>query len=395
MNRRKIAVITGSRADYGLLRGIIQGIRDDRDLILQLVVTGMHLSAESGRTVREIEKDGFPIAARVDMKLVSDTSFAVASSMGTGMKGFASAYARLRPDMIVVLGDRFEIHAAVSAAVPFRIPVAHIHGGESTEGVFDEQFRHSITKISHVHFPSTHFYKQRIVQMGEDPKYVFCFGAPGIDAILRLKKLLDDRETLCRKLKIPAGRKIGAITYHPITLEADKGVSMLTELFQALVQTKGIYWVVNSSSGDIGGRMITERIKSFVKRNPGRAVFYKNLGQKTYFSLLKHASVMVGNSSSGIIESPSFHLPAVNVGDRQRGRVRAANVIDIRKCQKSAIAKAIQKAVSPKFKASLKRLKNPYGNGDASRKIVAKLKEIPLNEQLLKKVFHEFKNRNY
>lgn len=385
MKKRKIAVITGSRAEYGLLYWIIKGIYHDPNLQLQLIVTGMHLSPEFGLTVREIEKDNFPIAERVHMLISSDSEEAIPVSMGLGMIGFAKTYAKLKPDIIVILGDRFETHSAVSAAVPFRIPIAHIHGGESTTGTFDEQLRHAITKMSHIHFVSNEEFRIKIIQMGENPKNVFCFGAPGIDNILKLNLL--GHKDLCEELNIPKGKKIGIITYHPVTLESNSSKSQITELLKALEESKGTYWVFTSTNADTGGRDIIKRIDKFVKKYPENTRLFTSLGQKRYLSVLKNASVMVGNSSSGLIEAPTLRLPVVNIGDRQKGRIRAKNVIDVKKCKKELILKAIKKATSPEFKESLTKLKNPYGEGNASRKIVNKLKNLCITENLIKKQF--------
>lgn len=393
MTKRKIAVVTGSRTEYGLLYWIIKKIHDAPGLQLQLMVTGMHLSPRFGLTVKEIEKDGFPIAEKVKMLLPSDTEQAISRSMGRGTIGFAGAYAKLKPDIIVVLGDRFEIHAAVIAALPFRIPVAHIHGGEATEGVIDETIRHSITKMSHIHFASAEKYRNRIIQMGENPENVFCFGAPGIDSILKLKLLT--REELCEELNIPGDKKLGVITYHPVTLESDTAASQIKELLKAIDETKGIYWIFTLTNADTGGRVIIEHIENFVKKHPEKARLFASLGQRRYLSLLKNASCMVGNSSSGIIEAPSFRLPVVNIGDRQKGRIRARNIIDVKECKKEVISKAINKAVSGAFKKSLAGLVSPYGDGTASEKIVKTLEKLNLRKKSVKKEFYELKTINY
>ena len=384
---RKIAVVTGTRAEYGLLYWIIKGIHEDPELELQLIVTGMHLSPEFGLTVKEIEKDGFPIAERVEMLLSSDTETAIATSMGLGMIGFAKAYEHLRPDVLVVLGDRFEIHAAVSASIPFRLPVAHIHGGESTLGAMDEQFRHAITKMSHIHFAATDQYRKRIIQMGELPKNVFCFGAPGLDNIYRLKLL--NIEKLSEELKIPRNVKIGIVTFHPVTLEKGSTRSQILELLEAIKEFEEIYWVFTLPNADTEGRSITEKINNFVSEFPEKGRVFISLGQLRYLSLLKNAVLMVGNSSSGLVEAPSVELPVVNIGDRQRGRVRGKNVIDVPECKKEPIINSIYKALSPDFRNSLKGMKNPYGEGNASEKIVKILKTISLGEGLIKKTFYE------
>jgi UDP-N-acetylglucosamine 2-epimerase (non-hydrolysing)/GDP/UDP-N,N'-diacetylbacillosamine 2-epimerase (hydrolysing) len=385
--KRKICVVTGTRAEYGLLYWIIKGIQDDPELELQLIVTGMHLSPEFGLTVREIEKDGFPVAERVEMLLSSDTESAIATSMGLGMIGFAGAYERLNPDILLVLGDRFEILSAVSAAVPFRIPIAHIHGGESTEGAIDELFRHAITKMSHIHFPATEDYRKRIIQMGENPDNVFCFGSPCMDNIYKLN--LMDRRQLCLALDVPENKKLGVVTYHPVTLEKDKAGLNISELLESFKNFSDIFWIITLPNADTGGRIIIEMVENFVRKNPGRIKSFASLGQSRYLSLLKHAVVMVGNSSSGLIEAPSFGLPVVNIGDRQHGRIRAENVIDVQECNKRFVTDAIKRAVSMEFKGTLNDIRNPYGDEPASEKIVGKLKTVPLDKYLLKKRFYE------
>lgn len=379
---RKIAVVTGTRAEYGLLYWIIKGIHEGPDFELQLIVTGMHLSPEFGLTVKEIEKDEFPIAERVEMLLSSDTESAIAISMGLGMIGFAKAYERLRPDILLVLGDRFEILSAVAAAVPFRVIVAHIHGGEVTEGAIDEFFRHAITKMSHIHFPATQTYANRIRQMGESPSNIFCFGAPGIDNISKLD--LINKNDLLKILELPQDKKIGLVTYHPVTLEENSAESQAPELLESIDRFDGFFWVFTMPNADTKSRVIVNNIKSYIHDNPGKAKLFSSLGQLRYLSLLKHATLMVGNSSSGIIEAPSFELPVVNIGDRQKGRTRAENVIDVPVGKKSNIANAINKAVSNGFKESLKGLGNPYGKGDASCKIVEILKTVEVAGKIKK-----------
>jgi len=384
---RKIAIVTGTRAEYGHLYWIIKGIQEDKELELQLIVTGIHLSPEFGLTVKEIEKDGFPIAERVEMLLSSDTETAIATSMGLGMIGFAKAYERLKPDILVVLGDRFEILSAVASAIPFRIPVAHIHGGEATEGLIDESIRHAVTKMSHIHFTATEKYRNRVIQMGEKPESVFCFGAPCLDNVYNLN-LMNRKELSC-ELELPMDKKIGIVTYHPVTLEKDTADSQISELLQALKNLPDIYWVFTLPNADTGGRVIIERVNDFVRNNLRKGKIFTSLGQLRYLSLLKHAVVMVGNSSSGLIETPSFELLVVNIGDRQSGRVRGRNVIDVSECKKELITNAIEKALSVEFINSTKGMKNPYGEGNASQKIVEKLKTIPLSEKLIKKRFYE------
>lgn len=384
---RKIAVITGTRAEYGLLYWIIREIHEDPTLQLQLIVTGMHLVPEFGLTVKVIENDGFPIADKIDMLLSADTETAISISMGLGIIGFAKAYSRLAPDLIVVLGDRFEILSAVAAAVPFRIPVAHIHGGESTEGLIDEAVRHSVTKMSHIHFAATHQYRKRIIQMGETPEHVFCLGAPGLDNILRLD--LKGKTEIFSELGIPEGKPVGIVTYHPVTLEKDSSASQIVELLSALDYFYDIYWVFTVPNADTGGRVIMEKLNAHVQKHSEIGKIFVSLGQLRYLSLLKHASVMVGNSSSGLIEAPAFALPVVNIGDRQKGRIKADNVIDVAECKKELLISSIKKALSDEFYQSLRKMKNPYGEGDSSKKIVKILRTFPLDDNLLKKTFFE------
>ena len=382
---RKIAVVTGTRAEYGLLYWIIKGIHEDPSLQLQLIVTGMHLMPEFGMTVKVIKKDGFPVAEKVEMPLSSDTEEAIATSMGTGMIGFAKAYERLKPDILLVLGDRFEILSAVSAAVPFRIPVAHIHGGETTEGAMDELFRHAITKMSHIHFTATEKYADRVIQMGENPDNVFCYGAPGLDNISNLD--LYKKEDLANELRISPDKDLGVVTFHPATLEDNTAEAQIDELLLALKDITDIYWIFTMPNADTGGKVIMQRIADFLSDNPEAGKSFSSLGQIRYLSLLKHAVVMVGNSSSGLIEAPSFELPVVNIGDRQKGRVRAKNVIDLAKCRKKGVEAAVKKALSNRFNNSLQKLANPYGKAGVSKKIVKKITSIPLGESLIKKSF--------
>ncbi|RJQ53085.1 MAG: UDP-N-acetylglucosamine 2-epimerase (hydrolyzing) [Nitrospiraceae bacterium] len=385
---RNIAVVTGTRADYGLLYHIIKGIYEDPDLGLSLVVTSMHLSPEFGMTVKDIERDGFPVAEKIDMLLSSDTREAIAASMGLGMIGFAKAYARLKPDILVLLGDRFEIHAAASAAVPFGIPVAHIHGGELTKGSMDELFRHSITKMSHLHFVSTEKYASRIRQMGERPENVFVTGAPGLDNIIKLK--LFNRARASEEIGIPVDKEWGVVTYHPETLERENSsVVQIKEILNALDEFPLIHWIFTFPNADTDSRAIVRNIEAYVRQRKGNSSVFISLGQLKYLSLLKNASVMAGNSSSGIIEAPSFKLPVVNIGSRQDGRIRARNVIDVPVCKKNNIINAVRKSLSKDFRDSLKGLKNPYGNGHASSRIVKILKRIPLSR--LQKNFYDLK----
>lgn len=387
MSKRKVAVITGTRAEYGLLYWIIKGIHEDSNLELQLFVTGMHLSPTFGMTVDVIEKDGFPIAARVPILEESDTEDAIAVSMGKGMIAFADIYKRLRPDIILILGDRFELLAAVAASLPFCIPVAHISGGESSEGLIDEPIRHAITKMSHLHFTSTEKYRKRVIQMGENPERVFCVGSPALDNVYKLALL--DRNTLLRELNIETDKPLGVVTFHPVTLERNTAEMQIVELLKALECTLDIFWVITMPNADTEGRVIIREIKKFGNEHRDKIRVFISLGQVRYLSLLKHAVIMVGNSSSGIVESPAFELPVINIGDRQRGRIRTKNILDVQRCERKPIADAIQRAISIEFKRSLQGLENPYGNGTASEQILEILRYACLGEELIKKRFYD------
>lgn len=379
---RTIGVVTVGRSDYGIYLPILRKIQEEPDLTLYLIVAGMHLSPEFGLTVQMIETDAFEIAERVEMLLSSDTPEGIAKSMGLGMIGFAQAYARFRPDILLVLGDRFEMHVAVVAALPFKIPVAHIHGGEVTEGAIDDALRHSITKLSHLHFVSTQEYARRVVQMGEEPWRVVVTGAPSLDN-LRTLKLLSLGE-LGNRFGLRLARPPLLVTYHPVTLEYERTEWQVKELLRAL-EAFDLPIVFTAPNADTNRRVITRMIEEFIKGHPS-AWLVPNLGSQGYFSTMACAAAMVGNSSSGIVEAPSFGLPVVNVGIRQQGRVRSANVIDVG-YDRNEIITGIRQAIAPEFRARLRSLRNPYGDGRASDVIVKHLSETVLDEHLIIKRF--------
>jgi GDP/UDP-N,N'-diacetylbacillosamine 2-epimerase (hydrolysing) len=379
---RKICVITGTRAEYGLLRWVMQGIKDDPELTLQVIATGMHLSPEFGLTYREIEKDDFRIDRKVEMLTNSDTSVGIAKSMGLGMIGFADALNELEPDLIVVLGDRFEIFAAVSAALVACIPVAHLHGGETTEGAFDEALRHSITKMSHLHFVATEEYRQRVIQLGEQPDRVFIVGGLGVDSIKHMTLL--NRTELEASLDFKLGSKSLLITFHPVTLELETSASQMTELLSALATLRDTQLIFTMPNADVGGRILIKMIEQFVERHPN-ARAYKSLGQLLYLSCIAQVDGVVGNSSSGLIEAPTFKKGTINIGDRQRGRLKAKSVID---CEpfRSNITAALEKLFSVDFKTDLNQITNPYGEGGASALVIEVLKSHSI-DHIAKKVF--------
>lgn len=381
---RKVCVVTGTRAEFGLLRWLMQEIANTPALELQVVATGMHLSPEFGSTYREIEEAGFTIDARVEMLLSADTNTAVTKSMGLGVIGFADAYERLKPDTVVVLGDRFEIFAATSAALIAGLPVAHLHGGETTEGAFDEAIRHSITKMSHLHFVAADEYRRRVIQLGEQPERVFNVGGMGIDAIKRIKLL--NREELEQSLDFTLGARNLLITFHPVTLEGGASSSaQMGELLAALEALEDTHLIFTMPNADTGGRELSAMVQEFVNGHPNARVF-TSLGQLRYFSCLAQVDGVIGNSSSGLLEAPAFKVGTVNIGDRQKGRLKAGSVIDCEPTRR-AIGEALDHLFSSQFQQGLKSVANPYGNGGASEAITKVLAEYPL-DRILKKAFY-------
>lgn len=381
---RKICVVTGTRAEFGLLRWLMQEIDASEALTLQVVATGMHLSPEFGLTYREIEQAGFTIDAKVEMLLSADTASAVTKSMGLGLIGYADAYTRLAPDLIVLLGDRFEIFAAAAAAMIAGIPIAHLHGGETTEGAFDEAIRHSITKMSHLHFVAAQDYRNRVIQLGEQPERVFLVGGLGIDAIKRTT--LMSREKLEASLDFRFGPRNLLITFHPVTLEAQSSAHQMSELLTSLGALQDTHLIFTMPNADTGGRELSAMVDAFVATHPN-ARAYSSLGQLRYLSCMQYVDAVVGNSSSGLAEAPSMGIGTIDIGDRQRGRLRASSVIH---CEPTAeqITHALTTLYSPEFQASLAQVVNPYGTGGASQRIVEVLATHPL-ESLVKKTFHD------
>lgn len=381
---RTIAVVTVSRSDYGIYLPVLRAIEADASLHLQLIAAAGHLVPDQGLTAREIEADGFTIADRVEMVMASDSAEGTAQSMGIGLIGFARAFARIRPDIIVVLGDRTEMHAAGLAALPFTIPVAHIHGGELTFGAIDDALRHSLTKLSHLHFVSTDTHAARVIRMGEEPWRVVVSGAPALDRLAAFQPL--SRETLAERFGISMSTAPLLVTFHPATLEPGRADEQCSELLSALSAAARPV-VFTAPNADSGGRAIRARIDEYVRQRPD-AWLIENAGNDGYYSLMTYAAAMVGNSSSALIEAPSFRLPAVNIGSRQQGRLRAGNVIDVAG-DRAAILAGIEQALSPAFRAGLSDLENPYGNGHAAAAIVDVLRSIPLGDTLVRKQFWE------
>jgi len=381
---RTICIVTGTRAEYGLLRGLMQGINDDPALTLQVVATGMHLSPEFGWTYREIEQDGFRIDRKVELLLSSDTPVGIAKSMGLGMVGFAQVLEELRPDLLVALGDRFEMFAAVSAALVAKIPVAHVHGGEVTEGAYDDAFRHAMTKMSQLHFVAAEEYRQRVIQLGEAPDRVFLVGGLGIDAIARVE--LMDRPSLEASLGFKFGAKNLLVTFHPATLEAGNAADQMMELLAALDSLSDTQLIFTLPNADAGGREIARLIEAFVAEHPN-ARAYVSLGQQRYLSCVTLVDGVVGNSSSGLLEVPALGKGTINIGDRQRGRLQPSSVINCPP-DRSAIRTALNRLYSPDFQAGLMHIRNPYGAPGASRKIIDVLKRADLSG-IIRKQFHD------
>ena len=383
--RRRIAVLTGTRAEYGLLYWTIRAIHEDPDLELLLIVTGMHLSPEFGSTVTEIEADGFPIAARVETLVSSDTGAGVATSMGIGTVKMADVLSQQKPDILVVLGDRPEVLSTVIAALPLLIPVAHIHAGESTEGAIDESIRHAVTKLSHICFAATDFYAKRLLQMGEEEWRIHVCGAAGLEHLHRTE--LPSREEVETELGLDLSEPTLLVTQHPVTNQATDTTSGdaihdVREVLAAVEET-GMPVVITYPNSDSGGRAIIEYIEEFQSRYQ-RALIRISLGTRLYLGLLRNCAALVGNSSSGIIEAASFGLPVVNVGDRQQGRVHGPNVLNV-PTNRSAIYQGIQQALEPSFQQMAAAEPNLYDRGDASHTIIRVLKDVELGERLLRK----------
>ncbi|WP_445366945.1 UDP-N-acetylglucosamine 2-epimerase [Methylomonas sp. BW4-1] len=381
---RKICVVTGSRAEYGLLYWLLQEIQADPDLELQLVVTGMHLSPEFGLTWRQIAADGFTINRKVEMLLSSDTPVGISKAMGLGLIGFADALHDLQPDIVVVLGDRFEIFAAAQAAMNLRIPIAHIHGGELTEGAVNDSIRHAITKMAHLHFTSTEVYRRRVMQFGEQPDRVFNVGAPGLDSVYKLPLL--DKAELEQALDFKFGTRNLLVTFHPVTLEAATATEQFAQLLRALDEFDDVHIIFTHANADADGRVIASMIEEYRQRHSRRVASFISMGSLRYLSTLKLVDAVVGNSSSGIIEAPAFRIATVNIGDRQRGRICAGSVIHCAP-QTDAIRAALLKIFSGEFANTLARVENPYGQGGASAKIKELLKHAPVDGLLKKRFF--------
>lgn len=383
--QRKIAVVTGTRAEYGLLKNLLSEIKNDDALQLQLIVTGMHLSPEFGLTYREIQGDGFEIAKKVEMMLSSDHATGIAKSVAIGLIGFVDALNDLQPDLIVMLGDRFEILSAAQAALFLKIPIAHIHGGELSLGAIDDAIRHAITKMASLHFTSTEVYRQRVIQMGEQPSTVFNVGALGVERLKKMTRL--SRQECENQLKISMHSPLFLVTYHPATRMLGELDSEMNALFSALDAFPQAQIIITKSNADEGGRYINQRIENYAEKNKHRVAAFVNLGETYYPSVMYYSDVMIGNSSSGIIEAPTFGKPVVNIGLRQEGRVKSAAIIDC-VLTADAITQAIEKSLSHSWREHCQKTVSPYDGNHTAATIKNKLKDIVLNELQMKPFYN-------
>ncbi|WP_103634018.1 UDP-N-acetylglucosamine 2-epimerase [Campylobacter concisus] len=381
---RKICVVTSTRAEYGLLYWLLKEIEADSELKLQLIVTGMHLSPEFGLTYKEIEKE-FKIDKKIEILSSSHTSLDICAEMARVYEKFAPALAELKPDILVLLGDRYEIFGVAGVASIMQIPIAHIHGGETTQGAFDEAFRHSITKMSHIHFAATNEYANRIIQLGEEPSRVFNVGGPGIENIKKLNLL--NKDEFEKSIDFRLAKKNILITFHPATLENSSAREQFNELLNALDELEETNFIFTKANSDTDGDVINKMIDEYVRQNPQKAAAFVSLGQLRYLSAIKFVDIVLGNSSSGLLEVPSFKKATINIGDRQKGRARASSVIDVRPAKEEILA-AIKRAYSKEFEQTLKDTINPYDGGNPSKKMVKILKEIKL-DGILKKKFYD------
>ena len=385
MKKRKTCVVTGTRAEYGLLRWLMDGINKSTKLDLQIVATGMHLSPEFGLTYQEIENDGFKIDKKIEMLLSADTPSSISKSTGLGLIGFADAFYELNPDIVIVLGDRYEVLVASLAAMFGNIPIAHIHGGETTAGAFDEAIRHSITKMAWWHFVAADEYEKRVIQLGENPERVFNVGGLGVDTIKKTNLLSKDE--LMIKAGIKFGKKNLLITYHPVTLENKTSQQDFKSLLDVLSEIKDIYLIFTMPNADSDGRIIKQMIENFINKHPKNSISFTSMGSLNYLSTLQYIDGVIGNSSSGLAEAPTFKIGTINIGDRQKGRLKAESIIDCEPTKKS-IKLAIDKLYGHKFQKDIHSVQNPYGDGDAIKKIMSILSNKPIPEDM-KKDFYD------
>lgn len=386
---KRIGIMTGTRAEYGLLKSLMQEINKDNDLELYLIVSGMHLSPEFGMTYKEIEEDGFEINAKVEMLLSSDSPAGISKSIGLGVIGFADEFQRADLDMLILLGDRYEALSAAISAMVMRIPIAHLHGGELTEGAIDEGIRHSITKMSYLHFTSTEQYRSRVIQLGENPERVFYVGALGVENIKKIN--LMTKEELEKSIHFEIDENTVVVTYHPVTLENNTVEEQFLNLLKVLDRNPKIRMIFTKANADTNGRIVNELIDKYAAQNSERACAFMSLGQKRYLSALKYCRIVIGNSSSGIIEAPSFGKPIINIGDRQKGRICADSVINCGYTQQE-IQQAMETALTEEFENKASNCRNPYEKENTAANIISVIKDYLLNDKIkLKKGFYDIK----
>lgn len=386
---KRIGIMTGTRAEYGLLKSLMQKINKDNDLELYLIVSGMHLSPEFGMTYKEIEEDGFEINAKVEMLLSSDSPAGISKSIGLGVIGFADEFQRADLDMLILLGDRYEALSAAISAMVMRIPIAHLHGGELTEGAIDEGIRHSITKMSYLHFTSTEQYRSRVIQLGENPERVFYVGALGVENIKKIN--LMTKEELEKSIHFEIDENTVVVTYHPVTLENNTVEEQFLNLLKVLDRNPKIRMIFTKANADTNGRIVNELIDKYAAQNSERACAFMSLGQKRYLSALKYCRIVIGNSSSGIIEAPSFGKPIINIGDRQKGRICADSVINCGYTQQE-IQQAMETALTEEFENKARNCRNPYEKENTAANIISVIKDYLLNDKIkLKKGFYDIK----
>lgn len=386
---KRIGIMTGTRAEYGLLKSLMQEINKDNDLELYLIVSGMHLSPEFGMTYKEIEEDGFEINAKVEMLLSSDSPAGISKSIGLGVIGFADEFQRADLDMLILLGDRYEALSAAICAMVMRIPIAHLHGGELTEGAIDEGIRHSITKMSYLHFTSTEQYRSRVIQLGENPERVFYVGALGVENIKKIN--LMTKEELEKSIHFEIDENTVVVTYHPVTLENNTVEEQFLNLLKVLDRNPKIRMIFTKANADTNGRIVNELIDKYAAQNSERACAFVSLGQKRYLSALKYCRIVIGNSSSGIIEAPSFGKPIINIGDRQKGRICADSVINCGYTQQE-IQQAMETALTEEFENKARNCRNPYEKENTAANIISVIKDYLLNDKIkLKKGFYDIK----
>lgn len=386
---KRIGIMTGTRAEYGLLKPLMQEINKDNDLELYLIVSGMHLSPEFGMTYKEIEEDGFEINAKVEMLLSSDSPAGISKSIGLGVIGFADEFQRADLDMLILLGDRYEALSAAISAMVMRIPIAHLHGGELTEGAIDEGIRHSITKMSYLHFTSTEQYRSRVIQLGENPERVFYVGALGVENIKKIN--LMTKEELEKSIHFEIDENTVVVTYHPVTLENNTVEEQFLNLLKVLDRNPKIRMIFTKANADTNGRIVNELIDKYAAQNSERACAFMSLGQKRYLSALKYCRIVIGNSSSGIIEAPSFGKPIINIGDRQKGRICADSVINCGYTQQE-IQRAMETALTEEFENKARNCRNPYEKENTAANIISVIKDYLLNDKIkLKKGFYDIK----